>query len=138
MFDYASIKKLSPNDVLILNSLSPLAEKAKEIEKQIKETYLFHIGEKRIAIWHDENNYEYLTYDGVWQARYLNQTYNVECTAETIFEYLKANYLIEKGYVKKYDGNHYTEEGKMASAFFYFNNFMNKTADKYSQTNTDK
>lgn len=138
MFDYASIKKLTCNDTIILNSLVPLAEQAKEAEKQIKETYLFHIGEDKIELWHDDYNHEYLTRDGVWQARFLHQTYDVECTAETIFEYMKAEYFIQNGFTEQYEGNRYTEDGEKAFIFRYFKSFLKRTEEKYAKANNEK
>lgn len=131
MFDYESIKKLTADDVLILNGLSELAKKAKEAAEIVKDTYLFHIGEEKIEVWRDEYNHEYLTCDGVWQARYLHQNYDVKCTAETIFEYMKAEFLIEKGFAKEYDGNLYTKEGEMVQAFRYFKVFLKNTEDMH-------
>ena len=133
MFDYAVIKKISPNDVLILNGLIPLAQQAIEAEKLIKETYMFHIGETEIEVWTDQNNYEYITRDGIWQARYLHQEYNVECTADVIFEYFKADFLIKNGYSKEYENSCYTEEGKKAEIFRYFIGFLRKTEDLHEK-----
>lgn len=132
MFDYSIIKTLTPKDVLILNELYTLAKQAEEAEKQIKAKYLFRVGEDKIEVWHCDYNTEYLTHDGIWQARYLHQSYDVECTAETIFEYMKANYMVKQGYAEEYSVNNYTEEGEKALIFRYFNNFIERTAVDYA------
>ena len=134
MFDYESIKNLTEEDVLILNGLIALAKKAEEAAEIVKATYLFHIGEEKIEVWSDQYNHEYLTCDGVWLARYLHQTYDVECTKQSIFDYMKAEFLIENGFVKEYDGNSYTEEGKMRQVFRYFKVFLKNTKEKQSNS----
>ena len=126
MFD---INEIGPRDVVILNGLLPIAQKAIEAEQLIKETYLFRIGEDSIEVWHDEYNHEYLTQDGIWQARYLHQTYDVKCSAEIIFDYFKAEYLIKNGYAKEFEGSYSTEEGNKAKICSYFNSFLRKTAN---------
>lgn len=138
MFDYDNIKELSPKVVMVLQALAPLAEQAEEAEKQIRATYLFHIGEDKIEVWCDEHNHEYLTHDGVWQARYLHQAYDVKCDAETIFEYLKAEYLIQKGYALETRLGEYTPEGKKATIVRYFRRFIHKTAEEYKKANFEK
>ncbi len=101
MFRYDEFKNLSLDQVTIINDLKPLVEQAEKAEKIIKETFLFHIGEDKIEVWSDECNCEYITHDGIWQARYLNQSYDIECNAKTIFEFLKADYLVQNGFVRK-------------------------------------
>lgn len=137
MFDYDNIMEFSPKTIWVLQALAPLADQAEETAKQIRETYLFHIGEENIEIWSDKQNHEYLTRDGVWQARYLHQSYDVKCDAETIFEYLKAEYLIKNGYVSQFRLGEYTNEGKMALIMGYFRRFMRKTAEEYKKANAE-
>lgn len=134
MFDFESILKLGTKETIILKDLYPLAKKAIEAEKLIKETYLFPIGQNSIEIWHDEHNAEYITHDGIWQARYLHQSYNVECTAESIFDYMKAAYLIKNKYVPKFVEGKQTDEGIKAEIFNYFSAFLKKT-EKLSKRN---
>lgn len=126
MFNYETIQNLSPDDVIIINDLVVLAEKAKEIEQKIRENFTFKMGEDKIELWHDEYNHEYLTHDGVWQARYLHQTYDVKCTAEEIFEYMKAEYLIDKGFVPEIKESRFTAEGAKRQIYRYFSSFVNK------------
>lgn len=135
MFEYENIKEMSKNDVLIMQELATLVSQAEEAEKQIKKAYLFRIGEDVITVWSDEHNHENITHDGIWQARYLHQTYDVKCTAEEIFEYMKANFLIEKGYAKDYVDQQITPEGEKAEVFRYFKTFLNSTIDKNNSQN---
>ena len=130
-FNFETIKGLSVRDVITLDMLVPMAKRAEEIEKLIKETYVFHIGEKKIEVWHDEYNHEDLTYDGVWQAIYLHQQYYVNCTADKIFELMKAEFLITSGFCEEYgDDNCYTEYGELAAIYRYFKNFVTMTEEK--------
>ena len=135
MFDYESIKNFTSTDsVTIIHELLPIVSKAKDIAQQIYETYLFHIGEEKIEVWSDECNHEYLTHDGIWQARYLNQAYDIRCDVETIFNYMKSYYLVKNGFVKGSDENGcYTEDGERAAIFLYFNSFIKKTKEKYKK-----
>ena len=127
MFDRELIRKLSPDDVLIIMDLLPLAKWAKEAEKKIKEKYTFKIGEEKIMVWSDGPNCEYLTHEGVWQARYLHQSYDMVCSAEEIFKYAKASYLIENGYEEELTKNgEDTAEGGMAQVFRYFKSFLKR------------
>ena len=135
MFDYSDIEALEPDDIIILNGLLPLAEKAKEAEEMIKEVYVFHMGENKITVWEDECNTEYLTFEGIWQARYINQVYDIECSAETIFEYMKSDYLVKNEIIASEEHSHFTEEGQRAFVFKYFNTFLKRTKKKYDERN---
>ena len=130
MFDYESINNLSAKDVEILNGLLPLAEEAKRAEEAIKAVYCFSIGEDKIEVWGDEYNHEYITHDGTWQARYLHQSYDVKCTAEEIFQYLKASFLIKKGFAQECVNSRFTKEGEMTHIFAYFERFMKDAVEK--------
>lgn len=130
MINYDAIKEMTPDDIPVMSDLLFLAEKAKKAEEQIRETYLFHIGEENIVVWHDgENNRESLTYNGVWQLRHLSRRFDVKCTAASIFEFMKADYLVRNGYVKSSG----TKEAEQARAYGYFKNFLKRTYEKYSE-----
>ena len=99
MFDLEQIMNLTAADAIILNDLKGIAEEAKSHSKLIHKAYhCFGIAQKKIEVWHDpeRNNFEYLTHDGVWQARYLHQTYDVGVDVNSIFELYKAEYLVKK------------------------------------------
>lgn len=137
MFAFKNSKDLTKSDIRILEEIASLSAKAQDAEKQIKKTYLFHIGEDKICIWgyNCDGNCEYLTFDGVWQGRYNNQSYDIVCSAENIFEYMKADYLVKNGYVDKVCGNQCTEESKKAHIFGYFQSFLKRTAEMYANNN---
>ena len=128
--DYQTINGMTAEDVCILNGLLPLAEEARKAEEVIRAAYLFHIGEDIIEVWRDDYNSEFITHDGTWQARYLHQTYDVRCTAEEIFKYLKADFLIVNGFANESINGHMTKEGEMAQIYKYFKGFIKRAADK--------
>lgn len=129
MLTYTDIINLSLKDVYVLNALLPIAEEAKNAETLIKSTYSFGVGEEKIEIWHDSVNHEFVTRDGVWQARYLHQTYDVNCTAEEIFEYMKADFLINNSYAPEAIDGVLTAEGEKAFIYRYFSTFLRHTQE---------
>jgi len=123
--DISRINALTPDEVLAVIKLQDLAVEAKEAEEVISATYCcFGIGEEKVEIWQDRDgyNFEYLTHDGVWQARYLHQQYDVFCSADGIFECLKAEYFTQMGV-----GNLPREIREMADACRYFRAFVKRT-----------
>lgn len=128
------IMNMKVDEILLLNELVGVAREAKEAAKLISEIYskAFGINEEKIEVWHDSDNYnyEYLTHNGFWQARYLHQTYDVECTADGIFEYFKAEYLVNNNYVARCkNGCYLTEEGEKAEIAEYFRAFVSRTKE---------
>lgn len=83
------IESLTADDLKEIEQLSKLLTEAKQAVEIVRSYYTFRIGEERVTLWHDNNNGEYLTRDGVWQARYLHQTYDVPCTVDGVFEAFK-------------------------------------------------
>ena len=123
MFDMEKIKSLTSDEILIVNGLQSVAEEAKAHAELIHKAYHnFGIGEDKIEVWHDRdhNNFEYLTHSGLWQARYLHQTYDVSVDADSIFDYYRAEWLVENGYAKEYEGCCLTEYGKKKLICGYF------------------
>jgi hypothetical protein len=90
------IENLTPEDIELILKYNELLSEAKDAVKIIKNTCLFHIGEKRIILSDDGNNREYLTFDGVWKARYLHQSYDIPVTVEGVFDVYKAEYEYRK------------------------------------------
>lgn len=138
MYDMNKIMSLNADEILIVNGLQDVAKEAKEAAELIRKTYVFHIGEDKIEVWHDRdmNNFEYLTYSGVWQARYLHQTYDVECSEDEIFQYFRAEYLVDNGFVPETSECRYTEEGQMKSISKYFRRFLKDTRSLYESQQT--
>lgn len=133
MFDIEKIKSFTVDEIIIMNELLDVAKSAKEAAKLIRDTYQFPMGEDKIELWNDGYNAEYITHSGVWQARYLNQQYDVSCSENSIFEYLKAEYLVSHGFCKEYEGCYATDEGEMARIAAYFRSFINKTRQLYER-----
>lgn len=127
MFDIEKIASLTVDEVIIMNELLDVAREAKAFAKLIRDTYQFPMGEDKITVWSDAYNAEYLTHNGVWQARYLHQEYDVDCSEDSIFKYLRAEYLVSHGFSKEYEGCYTTEEGKMAEIARYFRVFVANT-----------
>lgn len=129
MFDMNKIMSLNADEILIANGLQSVAKEAKEHAELISRTYhCFGIGEDKIEVWHDQerNNFEYLTHSGVWQARYLHQSYDVNVDAESIFDYYRAEWLVENGYAKEYEGCYMTDYGKKKQICKYFRSFVRR------------
>lgn len=136
------ITNMKVDDILMLNGLVGVAKEAKEAADIISKAYSkgFGIKEDKIEVWRDRdsNNFEYLTHDGIWQARYLHQSYDVDCTADGIFDYLKAEYLIKNGYTAGQRGCYLTAEGEKAMVVAYFRTFVHRTKELIgSDTNED-
>lgn len=131
MFDLNKIFSLSPDEIIITNEIQPLAEESKRISQLIHDSYVFRIGENQIKVWEDKDGYnaEYLTHDGIWQARYLHQTYDVLCTPEEIYKLLVADYLVENGYVDRFDRSN-IDINEKSVIFRYFRKFVILTEDK--------
>lgn len=119
------IMELTPDEVLLAAQLKELAEEAKKLSVLIRETYrCFAFGEDKITVWTEAGNYEYLTYAGVWQARYLRQSYDIDCTPEGIFNILKTKYF--------FDAQELTdcERKEMEKKFKYFEAFVERTKER--------
>lgn len=138
MFNIEKITGLTVDEVIIINELLDVAKEAKNAAKLIRDTYQFPLGTDTIEVWSDETNYEYLTHAGTWQARYLHQEYDVDCSSEdSIFKYLRAEYLVENEFCEEYNGCYRTEEGKMAYISKYFRSFLVKTRKLYESNNAN-
>ena len=128
MMNMEKLMKMSAEELEVINGLIPVAKEAAEAAEIIRKTYRFAIGEESIVVWSDEYNKELLTHAGVWQARYLHQTYDVQCTKEEIFRHYKAMWLIDKGYMpmKNFHGA-LTEEAHLREVCRYFKSFVQRT-----------
>lgn len=121
--DIQELINLTTDEVLIVVELQKLVVEATEASRLIYKVYkCFGIGEDKIVVWNDGNNYEYLSYSGVWQVRYLHQTYDVICSNDGIFDLFKAEYFVENGYA-----NEDAELRKKAEAAKYFRSFIKQT-----------
>ncbi len=132
------IMNMTVDQILMLNGLVPVAKEAKDASDIIIKAFekAFGINEDKIMVWSDRDDYnhEYLTHDGIWQARYLHQTYDVKCTPDEIFKYFRAEYLIRNGYAQRISKNGcLTEEGKLEEVVRYFRSFVSKTQHKLEE-----
>lgn len=138
MINYEDVIQMSPNDLIALGLLEPLAKKAKLYADIIQQTYLFHANEDKIVIFDDNNNREYFTHTGIWQARYLNQSYDVACDAATIFQHMAAHCLITNNLVPDRDEwRNYTPESQLSFVYRYFHKFIRDTVEKYNECHPD-
>lgn len=112
------IENLTPEDIELILKYNELLSEAKNAVKIIKNTCLFHIGEKEITLSDDGNNREYLTYDGIWKARYLHQSYDIPVTIEGIFDVYKAEYEHKK--------SKSTQVNNKAASAGYFRTFIKR------------
>ena len=138
MVDMEKVMGLNANEIIIVNGLLPVAKEAKEHSELIYKVYHnFGIGEDRIEVWHDRdwNNFEYLTHSGVWQARYLHQTYDVSVDADSIFDYYRAEWLVDNGFAKEIENGRMTEYGSKKQICGYFRSFVRKTKQLLEQKN---
>lgn len=127
MFDMNKIMGLNADEILIINGLESVAKEAKEHVALVHKTYnCFGIGKDTIELWHDSYNAEYLTHDGIWQARYLHQQYDVKVDVDTVFNYYRAEWLVNNGYVNEYDGCYLTDYGKMKLVCSHFRSFVRR------------
>lgn len=131
MYDINKIKSLTANEVSIISDLLLLVEEASEAEKLIRSTYrCFGIGEECITVWADKPNedYEYLTYQGVWQKRRSSEIFEVICSKDEIFEFFRAEYLVNRGLLEKFNEEGIiTEEGKKVEIAKAFRVFLQRT-----------
>lgn len=112
------IENLTPEDIELILKYNELLSEAKNAVKIIKNTCLFHIGEKEITLSDDGNNREYLTFDGIWKARYLHQSYDIPVTIEGIFDVYKAEYEHKK--------SKSTQVNNKAASAGYFRTFIKR------------
>lgn len=119
--DVVRVKNLSIMDVEVALKLKDLAENAKKISNYIYQSHRsFGIGEEKITVWREGSNAEYLTHSGKWEARYLNQSFDVDCTPNGVFQLLKSKYLIE------HDATTGMEEKRILEKWNCFKSFIKR------------
>ena len=133
MLNNASIEKildLTADEIIVAVELQKVAKEAADVAQLIRDTYhCFGLNEDQIEVYrdHDGCNREFLTHDGVWLARYLHQSYNVDCSTTIIYEYLRAEFLVNNGYMPEYEGNILTDIGEKKLICSYFRKFVELT-----------
>lgn len=86
------LKSMTAEDLRRIEVYQKLLKEAEEAVKTVIGKYKFDIYQEKITLWSDGNNAEYLTHNGVWQARYLHQRYDVSITVDDIFSVFKEAY----------------------------------------------
>ena len=86
------LKSLKSEDLRRIEVYQKLLKEAEEAVNLVIGKYKFSILQEKIILWNDGNNAEYLTHNGVWQARYLHQTYDINITVDGIFDVFKEEY----------------------------------------------
>lgn len=86
------LKSLSAEDLRKIKEYQVLLADAENAVKTVVARHKFSLFQDKIVLYNDGNNAEYLTRDGVWQARYLHQKYDVKITVEDIFDVYKEEY----------------------------------------------
>ena len=72
------LKSLSAEDLRKIKEYQVLLADAENAVKAVVARHKFSLFQDKIVLYNDGNNAEYLTCDGVWQARYLHQKYDVK------------------------------------------------------------
>lgn len=136
---FEKIMSMTPDEIIMVNGLLVVAREAKAVAEKIRDKFTFKIGEDRIEVWADEYNHEYITHDGVWQARYLHHDeYDVMCSAEEIYKLFRAEYLIKNGFCESYDeGGNMTKEAEWMNICQYFRMFLTRTFESHSSFSED-
>lgn len=112
------LESLSSEDIGLILDYRKLLTDAKMDVEAIREVYRFRIGEEKITIWKDDYNAEYLTHNGIWQARYLHQTYDLPVTVDGVFNAYKELY--------KERNNPSKSVNNLADSAKYFKSFAQK------------
>ena len=136
------ILNMKAEAIVLLHDLADVAREAAMHSVRIHQIYqnAFGIGEDRIEVWADRegNNHEYLTHSGVWQARYLNQEYDVPCTADAIFTLYRSEYMLKAGFVSEAvdrGAYHRARQDKLVAE--YFRSFVSRSERGMTTTKLD-
>lgn len=122
------LKSMSAEDVRRIEIYRELLNEAEEAVKTIIATYKFNIFQDKIVIWNDGNNAEYLTHNGIWQARYINQSYDVNITVQDVFEIFK----------EAYEHKNISKVNLKAQSAGYFRSFVNRCKRQQSEVQEDE
>lgn len=123
MIDVKTMCKISREDLMSLAELYSLAGEATEAEILIHNVWTFKIGEKVINVLENEECSLYLSQEsGELKIKTNSEDiWNIKCNQDEIFEYFRAEFLVEKGY-------EVTEEYKQrANTCKYLRKFIDKT-----------
>lgn len=116
------IRSLKDQDVARILDYMKLLTEATEAVEVVSKAYKFNMRQEKVTVYRDASNAEYLTHEGVWQARYLHQQYDVCVTVEGVFEVYKAKYERD---LERHDTIKVTDKNTAESAD-YFRSFVNR------------
>jgi len=125
--NYETLKSLTSEQVILLNKLAPLVEEAKRMQRIVDNSFCFHTRQNQIVVLQESNSHhEYLTHDGVWKYRYDGKEYQIKTDAESLFENLKAECLLENDLIPRIVNNGWSKETEMVYFFGYFRKFLDR------------
>ena len=128
MVDMRKVDSLSPEEIELVVKLRSILTEAEETVALIQKAYKFSMKELKIVVWSDVSTTEYLSHNGVWQGVYSGKKYEVVCSVQDVYEYLKAKYLVDNRFVSSSEINGIpTEYGEKAIVCDYFLKFVERT-----------
>ena len=86
---------LTPDQMASIAKLQEISQRADEISRLILSQKCFSCNQERALVWEEDGNFEYLTYNGVWQVRYHNYSYDVRCDHAGIYDLLASKHFSE-------------------------------------------
>ena len=138
MVDIRKVNSLSPEEIELAVKLRSLLKDANQIVSLILKAYKFSMKELKIVVWSDMSSTEYLSHNGVWQGIYSGKKYEIVCTEQDVYEYLKAKYLVDNDFVSSYEVNGIpTEYGEKAIVCEYFLKFVERTKNVLMEEKTN-
>lgn len=132
MISYYAFKELEKEDANRIGDIHAILEEAEEFEKLIKSNWCINSKDGSAVVWKNRGMgaTEYLTYDGVWhkdisgEGKYVT----VDCNAATIFEYLKAEYLLKNYCACAIEDGEVVDKAEICS---YFREFVKNAQEKH-------
>lgn len=120
-----AIEEMTTEQIENLQNYCVLAKEARAAHNTVSRACLFPMGQNEIIVYENGDNKETLTHDGVWKARYLHQSYDVEVTADSIFKVFKEEYNHRKLRTSKVN--------KIADSAGYFRAFVSRCKDSLKE-----
>ena len=108
---------LTTEEIFLLGDFVKLAKEAKEASELIAKKYKFEGDCKKIQVYNDGHNEEFVTSDGFWHGVYLGVEYLQECSIEEIYKLYRDQYLYEENY---FSDGHYKSQARIAANFKEF------------------
>lgn len=119
------IEEMTIEEIESMQGYCALAKEAREAYYTVSKACLFPMGQNEIVVYENGDNKETLTHDGMWKARYLHQSYDVEVTADAIFKVFKEEYNHIKSRSSKVNN--------IAESARYFRGFVSRCKDSIKE-----